>query len=224
MTSTTAIMTKRRCCGSRRNSDASRCRSFRKGGTTMLLLDHSAWTRRLRAPIRDRFAAVFDARLFAACVPFMLEVGYSARSGREHALVFRRLAVLPYVSITPPHRADRARGAVRPCSRRPSPPVARRRAHRRLRARGRGRRAALRPRLRRAPRAHAAAVPQRVARSRGLARLRRGTVEVACRHVPARRRAGWARRRRPTPPPGGRRASRRPAPPRRRRPRQPGRT
>ena len=67
----------------------------------MLLLDNSAWARRLKAPIRDRFSAVFDARLFVACVPFLLEVGYSARSSREHRQGLRRLALLPFVKITP---------------------------------------------------------------------------------------------------------------------------
>lgn len=67
----------------------------------MLLLDNSAWARHWKEPIREQFAAVFDARLFAASVPFLLEVGVSVRSGREHTLVLRRLALLPYVKITP---------------------------------------------------------------------------------------------------------------------------
>lgn len=67
----------------------------------MLLLDNSAWSRHANEPIREQFAAVFDARLFVACVPFLLEVGYSARSGREHRRVLHRLALLPFVKISP---------------------------------------------------------------------------------------------------------------------------
>jgi predicted nucleic acid-binding protein len=67
----------------------------------MLLLDHSAWSRRRKPPISERFAAVFEARLFAACLPFVLEAGYSARSARDHATTIRRLRLLPRVDITP---------------------------------------------------------------------------------------------------------------------------
>lgn len=67
----------------------------------MLLLDNSAWSRRREAAIRERFAAVFEARLFASCAPFLLEVGFSARSGREHRLILRRLSSLPHLDITP---------------------------------------------------------------------------------------------------------------------------
>jgi len=67
----------------------------------MLLLDHSAWARRLRAPIRDRFAAVLRERLFAVTVPFLLEAGYSARSARDHAGLLSDVRLLVRVPITP---------------------------------------------------------------------------------------------------------------------------
>ncbi len=35
------------------------------------------------------------------CLPFLLEAGFSARSGDEHANVIRRLALLPRIEITP---------------------------------------------------------------------------------------------------------------------------
>ncbi len=67
----------------------------------MLLLDHSAWTRRLRSPIRDRFAAVMRERLFAVTIPFLLEAGFSAQSARDHAELQSDVRLLMHVWITP---------------------------------------------------------------------------------------------------------------------------
>lgn len=67
----------------------------------MLLLDHSAWTWRLRAPIRDRFAAVLRERLFAVTIPFLLEAGFSIRSARDHAALLKDVRLLMHVRITP---------------------------------------------------------------------------------------------------------------------------
>jgi predicted nucleic acid-binding protein len=67
----------------------------------MLLLDNSAWSRRRAEPVRGGFASVLRARRFATCLPFLLEAGFSARSGREHETILRDLGVLPRVAITP---------------------------------------------------------------------------------------------------------------------------
>lgn len=67
----------------------------------MLLLDNSAWSRRRSGPVRGRFAAVLRDRRVATCLPFLLEAGFSARSGNDHDRILRDLAVLPRVAITP---------------------------------------------------------------------------------------------------------------------------
>lgn len=67
----------------------------------MLLLDNSAWSRRRSARVRGGFAAVLRARTLGTCVPFLLEAGFSARSGNEHDTILRDLALLPRVAITP---------------------------------------------------------------------------------------------------------------------------
>jgi predicted nucleic acid-binding protein len=67
----------------------------------MLLLDNSAWSRRLKAPVRERFSAVMRERLFVVTVPFLLEAGYSARSQRDHMEILRDVGPLPQVVITP---------------------------------------------------------------------------------------------------------------------------
>jgi predicted nucleic acid-binding protein len=67
----------------------------------MLLLDNSAWSRRRSDPVRRRFASVLRARRCATCLPFLLEAGFSARSGRDHGGILGDLAKLPRVSITP---------------------------------------------------------------------------------------------------------------------------
>ena len=66
----------------------------------MLLLDNSAWSRRWRAPIRERFSAVMRERLFVVTVPFLLEAGYSARSTKDHMAIMRDVRPLPHVVIT----------------------------------------------------------------------------------------------------------------------------
>ncbi len=67
----------------------------------MLLLDNSAWSRRRTEPVRGRFASVLRARRFATCLPFLLEAGFSARTGREHGGILGDLALLPRIAITP---------------------------------------------------------------------------------------------------------------------------
>ncbi len=67
----------------------------------MLLLDTSAWSRRWKAPIRERFAAVMRERLFVVTVPFLLEAGYSARSAKDHMAILDDVRSLPHAVITP---------------------------------------------------------------------------------------------------------------------------
>jgi predicted nucleic acid-binding protein len=67
--------------------------------TTTLLLDNSAWTRlsdtALPAGRADEIADALESGSIAACLPFMLEAGYSARTAREHDQLFAELLALP---------------------------------------------------------------------------------------------------------------------------------
>jgi predicted nucleic acid-binding protein len=67
--------------------------------TTTLLLDNSAWARlgdaALPAGGADEIADALEAGRIAACVPFLLEAGYSARSASEHDQLFAELLSLP---------------------------------------------------------------------------------------------------------------------------------
>lgn len=69
----------------------------------MLLLDHSAWARLIGNLVpEDREETVLDwigeGRL-GACLPFLLEAGYSARTTEEHRLTMGRLGQLPQLLI-----------------------------------------------------------------------------------------------------------------------------
>ena len=68
-----------------------------------LLLDNSAWARVADPALEDKRAAelagaVEDGRI-AACLPFLLEAGYSARSARDHDQLLTDLNALPYYAI-----------------------------------------------------------------------------------------------------------------------------
>ncbi len=67
----------------------------------MLLIDHSAWSRRRHSLARGRIASGLSARDFGVCLPFLLEAGYSAISAREIEGLVADLAELPRVEITP---------------------------------------------------------------------------------------------------------------------------
>lgn len=67
----------------------------------MHLLDNSAWSRRRKPGARDRIGAALDAGVIATCVPFLLEVGYSARSGKDHDALIGRLRLLPRIGLGP---------------------------------------------------------------------------------------------------------------------------
>lgn len=70
----------------------------------MLLLDNSAWTRLERGGLsprrRDEIASWIDDGQLAACLPFLLEAGYSARSARHHGALMADLALFPQVELS----------------------------------------------------------------------------------------------------------------------------
>ncbi len=69
----------------------------------MLLLDNSAWSRLLSGSVpqerRKTVAAWIDQERLAVCLPFLLEAGYSARSGSDHRELTRRLERLPRLAL-----------------------------------------------------------------------------------------------------------------------------
>jgi len=71
--------------------------------TATLLLDNSAWARLADPALSaDRVTELADALeqgRIATCLPFLLEAGFSARSGRDHDELFAELLALPYFSI-----------------------------------------------------------------------------------------------------------------------------
>ena len=71
------------------------------GGT--LLLDNSAWARLADPALpQERITEIADAiesGQIAACLPFLLEAGYSARDARDHDDVLDELLALPQFEI-----------------------------------------------------------------------------------------------------------------------------
>lgn len=69
----------------------------------MLLLDNSAWARlgsdRLDGGRADEVGEWMSELQLATCLPFLLEAGYSARSGRERSTMISDLARLPLIEI-----------------------------------------------------------------------------------------------------------------------------
>jgi predicted nucleic acid-binding protein len=69
----------------------------------VLLIDNSAWARlasdRLDAGRAETVAAWMDDLQLATSLPFLLEAGYSARSGRERSVMMTDLSKLPRVEI-----------------------------------------------------------------------------------------------------------------------------
>ena len=69
----------------------------------MLLLDNSAWSRLLAGKVsRKRAEQVIEwmeERRLGICLPFLLEAGYSARSGADRREMMNRLQLLPRVHI-----------------------------------------------------------------------------------------------------------------------------
>lgn len=71
----------------------------------MLLIDNSAWAR-LSSPALpgervEEVAQRIEAGSLAACIPFVLEAGYSARSAADHDRVIADLVMLPWIDLTP---------------------------------------------------------------------------------------------------------------------------
>jgi predicted nucleic acid-binding protein len=65
----------------------------------VLLLDNSAWARRNHSLVRERLAGLIEDGAVGVCLPFLLEAGYSARSGSDHAQLLADLSVLLRVEI-----------------------------------------------------------------------------------------------------------------------------
>jgi predicted nucleic acid-binding protein len=69
----------------------------------VLLIDNSAWARlaseRLDAARAETVAAWMGELQLATCLPFLLEAGYSARSGSERSAMMADLEKLPRVEI-----------------------------------------------------------------------------------------------------------------------------
>lgn len=67
------------------------------------LMDNSAWVRLehpgLSADRRLEIADAIEAGQVFACLPFALEVGYSARNGPNHVKLLRALRDLPWAGI-----------------------------------------------------------------------------------------------------------------------------
>jgi hypothetical protein len=85
-----------------------------------LLLDNSAWARLDDAALpqarADQIADLLEAGRVATCLPFLLEAGYSARSGRDHAELLDELEALPLIRIDE-HAENRALDAQRQLAR-----------------------------------------------------------------------------------------------------------
>ena len=68
-----------------------------------LLLDNSAWARLDHASLpqkrADEIADLLEQGRIATCLPFLLEAGYSAHSGRDHAELIDELLALPQIAI-----------------------------------------------------------------------------------------------------------------------------
>lgn len=69
----------------------------------MLLLDNSAWSRLLAGKIpgnrAEQVAKWLEERRLGICLPFLLEAGYSARSGADRREMMSRLEQLPRVPV-----------------------------------------------------------------------------------------------------------------------------
>lgn len=94
-----------------------------------LLLDNSAWAR-LRHPALsdervDEIADLLEAGGIAACLPFLLEAGYSARTARDHANLLDELLGLPRARLDElvEHRAVNAQRQLAGAGHHRLPPV-----------------------------------------------------------------------------------------------------
>jgi predicted nucleic acid-binding protein len=67
----------------------------------MLLIDNSAWARWRKPTVGKRLVAAIEAGELAVCLSFLLEAGYSARSGAHHDALVGDLSLLPRIEIGP---------------------------------------------------------------------------------------------------------------------------
>lgn len=67
----------------------------------MLLIDNSAWARWRKPVVGERLVAAIEAREIVVCLSFLLEAGYSARSGADHDALVSDLSLLPRVEVGP---------------------------------------------------------------------------------------------------------------------------
>ena len=71
--------------------------------TARLLLDNSAWARLNIDAVQDEraeeIASALEAGEVGACLPFLLEAGYSARTASEHDALMDELLALSYFEI-----------------------------------------------------------------------------------------------------------------------------
>jgi predicted nucleic acid-binding protein len=69
----------------------------------VLLLDNSAWARLIQGVVAtDRAQTIaewMEQGEVAACLPFLLEAGYSARSGSDRSALMARFGELPRIAI-----------------------------------------------------------------------------------------------------------------------------
>ena len=97
--------------------------------TTTLLLDNSAWARladaALPADRADEIADALESGGVVACLPFLLEAGYSARNAHEHAQLLTELLALPqyHIDEAVEHRALDAQAQLARAAHHRLPPV-----------------------------------------------------------------------------------------------------
>jgi len=71
--------------------------------TGSFLIDNSAWARlglrQLRKSRINEVAAAIESGQVVACLPFVLEAGYSARAAQDHRDLITELLALPWAAI-----------------------------------------------------------------------------------------------------------------------------
>ncbi len=77
--------------------------SWRTTTGNLLLIDNSAWSRLLGGAVpearRETVLEWIEEQRLAVCMPFLLEAGYSARSGPDHRKLLLRLEQLPRLPV-----------------------------------------------------------------------------------------------------------------------------
>ncbi len=97
--------------------------------STKYLLDNSAWTRiwhrALPLARREEVATAITERRVHACLPFLLEAGYSARGADDHDQIMLGLRSLPFAAIdeATEERALQLQADLAQCGHHRMPPV-----------------------------------------------------------------------------------------------------